>query len=251
MKKIAVKSLLLAATAAASISAFAQTKDIVLDVTSKQPLPYVIDARGVVARSGVYGATEGNDGLCWRTGYWTAELAANTPVVGSPFPAGCACDKALMPKEKCEAPVVAAAEPAPAPAAAPAPAVKPSAEKITVAADALFDFDKAVLRPEGKAKLDELADKSKQLKLEAIIAVGHADRFGKPAYNQKLSERRAVAVKDYLVGKGVAADIVYTEGKGNTQPVTKPDECKGPKSKKVVDCLQPDRRVVIEVIGTK
>ncbi len=248
MKNFAAKSLLLAATAAISISAFAQTTDIVLDTASKSPLPYAIDARGVVVRSGVYGAPVGKDGLCWRTGYWTAELAANTPVVGSPFPAGCACDKELMPKEKCEAPVVVAEAPAAAPVA---PAVKPSAEKITVAADALFDFDKAVLRDEGKAKLDELADKSKVLKLEAIIAVGHADRFGSPEYNQKLSERRAAAVKDYLVGKGVAADRIYTEGKGSSQPVTKADECKGAKSKKVVECLQPDRRVAIEIIGTK
>jgi OmpA-OmpF porin, OOP family len=247
MKNFAVKSLLLAATAAASISAVAQTTDIVLDTKSKEPLPYAIDVRGVVVRSGVYGAQPGNDGLCWRTGYWTKELAANTPVVGSAFPAGCACDKDLMPKEKCEAPAPVAAE-APAPAA---PAVKPSAEKITVAADALFDFDKAVLRSEGKAKLDEVAEKSKALKIETIIAVGHADRFGSPAYNQKLSERRAAAVKDHLVGKGIAADRVYTEGKGSTQPVTKADECKGAKSKKVTDCLQPDRRVTIEIIGTK
>jgi OOP family OmpA-OmpF porin len=239
MKNTVYKSLFLAAAAALSISAFAQTTDVVLDTKSKEPLPYVIDSRGVVARSGT--------GLCWRTGYWTKELAANTPVVGSEFPAGCACDKDLMPKEKCEA-AVKVAEPA-APAAAPA--VKPSAEKITVAADALFDFDKATLRDEGKAKLDDLADKSKVLKLEAIIAVGHADRFGKPAYNQKLSERRAAAVKDYLIGKGVAADRIYTEGKGSTQPVTKSDECKGAKSKKTISCLQPDRRVVIEVIGTK
>jgi OOP family OmpA-OmpF porin len=239
MNNIVAKSLLVAAMAAVSISAFAQTKDVVLDTKSKEPLPYVVDGRGVISRSGT--------GLCWRTGYWTKELAANTPVVGSAFPAGCECDKDLMPKEKCEAPVVAEAPAAPA----AAPAVKPSAEKITVAADALFDFDKAVLRDEGKAKLDELASKSQALKLEAIIAVGHADRFGKPAYNQKLSERRAAAVKDYLIGKGVASDIIYTEGKGSTQPVTKPDECKGAKSKKVIDCLQADRRVTIEIIGTK
>lgn len=241
MKKTTKKSLLMAVFAAISVSSFAQTKDIVLDAKSKEPLPYAVDARGVIARSGT--------GLCWRTGYWTKELAANTPVVGGEFPAGCECDKDLMPKEKCEPKVAEVQKPA---APAPAPVgVKPSAEKITVAADALFDFDKAVLRDEGKAKLDDLAAKSKPLKVEAIIAVGHADRIGKPAYNQKLSERRAAAVKDYLVGKGIAADRIYTEGKGSTQPVTKPDECKGPKSKKVIACLQPDRRVVIEVIGTK
>lgn len=245
-KNIALKSLLIATLSAIGISAFAQTKDIVLDIKSVEPLPYVIDARGVIARSGT--------GLCWRTGYWTPELAAKTPVVGGEFPAGCECDKDLMPKDKCEPLKKVAQEPknvVPPPSASSVAAVKPSAEKITVAADALFDFDKAVLRDEGKTKLDDVASKSKVLKIEAITAVGHADRFGSDKYNQKLSERRAAVVKDYLVTKGIAADRIYTEGKGKSQPVTKSDECKGAKSKKVLACLQPDRRVVIEVIGTK
>jgi OOP family OmpA-OmpF porin len=147
-------------------------------------------------------------------------------------------------------------EEAPKAAAPVAPVVKPAAvtpaaEKVTLAADTLFDFNKAVLRPEGKAKLDDVAAKVKDIKLEVIIAVGHADRFGTDAYNQKLSERRAAAVKEYLVAKGVEANRVYTEGKGKKQPVTKPGQCKGPKSKKVIECLQPDRRVDIEIIGTR
>ena len=193
---------------------------------------YVIDQRDVVAKSGF--------GLCWRTGYWTPAGAAADK-------AGCECDKDLLPKETCE-PKAAAA---PAPAAAAPATPKPSAEKITVAADALFDFDKAVLRAEGKAKLDELVAKAGQIKLEVILAVGHTDRLGSAAYNQKLSERRAYAVKDYLVAKGIEANRVYTEGKGKTQPVTG-DTCKGnAKTKALISCLQPDRRVDIEVIGTK
>jgi len=188
---------------------------------------YVIDQRGEVVMSGA--------GLCWRTGFWTPAAAANDP-------AGCKCDKDLLPKEVCEPP---------APVAAAAPTAKPAGDKITVAADALFDFDKATLRPEGKAKLDEVVAKSKAIKLEVIIAVGHTDRFGSDAYNQKLSERRAAAVKTYLVSKGIDANRVYTEGKGKKNPVTKPDQCPGPKSKKVIECLQPDRRVDIELIGTK
>jgi OOP family OmpA-OmpF porin len=190
---------------------------------------YVIDTRGEVAKSGF--------GLCWRTGFWTPAAAANDP-------AGCACDKDLLPKEKCEPPKPKAADDGRGKTGI-------VGDKITLAADALFDFNKSTLRPEGKAKLDELATKAKAIKLEVIIAVGHADRIGSAAYNQKLSEKRAAAVKAYLVSKGIEANRVYTEGKGSKQPVTKADQCKGAKSKKVIDCLQPDRRVDIEVIGTK
>ena len=185
---------------------------------------YVIDGRGAVATSGT--------GLCWRTGFWTPAAAATDPN-------GCKCDKDLLPKEVCEPKGSAAAA-----------GTKPTGDKITVAADALFDFNKSTLRPEGKAKLDEVVAKANSLNLEVVIAVGHADRIGSAAYNQKLSVKRAASVKDYVVSKGIPANKVYTEGKGSTQPVTKPDQCKGGKSAKVIACLQPDRRVDIEIIGT-
>jgi OOP family OmpA-OmpF porin len=200
-------------------------------VAQAQERVYVIDQRDVVAKSGA--------GLCWRTGYWTPAAAAKDK-------AGCECDKDLLPAEACGAKPVAPAAAAAAPAGP-----KPTGEKITVAADALFDFNKAVLRPEGKAKLDELVSKAKAIKLEVILAVGHTDRIGGDAYNQKLSEKRAAAVKEYLVAKGIEANRVYTEGKGEKQPVTG-NKCKGTaKTKALIDCLQPDRRVDIEVIGTK
>jgi OmpA-OmpF porin, OOP family len=222
IKNIAKKSLILALLAGIGFGA---------TVAQAQERVYVIDQRNVVAKSGF--------GLCWRTGYWTPAAAAKDP-------AGCECDKDLLPKEVCE-PKVAAAPAAAAPAATP----KPTGEKITVAADALFDFNKAVLRPEGKAKLDELVAKAAAIKLEVILAVGHTDRIGGDAYNQKLSEKRAAAVKEYLVAKGIEANRVYTEGKGEKQPVTG-NKCKGTaKTKALIDCLQPDRRVDIEVIGTK
>ncbi|MFZ1900199.1 MAG: OmpA family protein, partial [Azonexus sp.] len=105
--------------------------------------------------------------------------------------------------------------------------------------------------PEGKAKLDELVAKAGAIKLEVILVVGHTDRIGSDAYNQKLSERRAAAVKTYLVSKGIEANRVYTEGKGEKQPVTG-DKCKGNKAtKELKACLQPDRRADIEIIGTK
>jgi OmpA-OmpF porin, OOP family len=216
IKNIAKKSLVVALLAGIGFGATA---------VQAQERVYAIDQRDVVAKSGF--------GLCWRTGYWTPAAAAKDP-------AGCECDKDLLPKEVCE-------PPAPAPVAAP----KPTGEKITVAADALFDFDKAVLRPEGKAKLDELVAKSKAIKLEVILVVGHTDRIGSAKYNQGLSERRAAAVKSYLVSKGIEANRVYTEGKGLTQPVTG-DKCKSTKARKaLIECLQPDRRADIEIIGTK
>jgi OOP family OmpA-OmpF porin len=210
-------SILLAALLGVSAAAFAQTPGI--DTAST--VGYAIDQRGYVAKSGT--------GLCGRTGYWTPAMAI----------------------EECDPDLVKKAEAAPAPAApAPVAAPKPAAKKVTLSADALFDFDKAVLRDEGKAKLDKLSEDVKGLNLEVIIATGHADRFGTDAYNQKLSEKRAQAVKAYLTDKGIEANRVFAEGKGETQPVTKPGDCKGPKSKKVIACLQPDRRVDIEVIGT-
>ena len=193
---------------------------------------YAIDGRGEVVVDPY--------GLCWRTSSWTPAAAAKDP-------AGCTCDKDLLPKEVCEP------KAAPAPVAPPRPpvAVAPVQTKETLSADALFDFDKAVLRPEGKSRLDDVFARSQQLTLEVVIAVGHADRFGRDAYNQRLSEQRAAAVKDYLVSKGIPANRVYTEGKGSKQPLTKPDDCKGPKSARVIQCLQPDRRVDIEIIGTR
>lgn len=221
-------------------AAMAQQQEIKINPTSKI-LPYSIDARNVVVRS--------SNGLCWRTGYWTKELAATTMVEGSEFPVGCFCDKDLLPKEVCEPkPVEQKKEEKPV-----GPATKPAAEKVTIAADALFDYDKAVLRDEGKATLTEFAAKAKALSIEVIIAVGHTDRLGGDKYNQALSERRAAAVKEFLVGQQIDPNRVYTEGKGKTQPVS---QCKNlgaesGKNKKLVECLQPDRRVEIEVIGTK
>ncbi len=216
MTNFAKKSLVLALLAGIGFGA---------SMAQAQERVYVIDQRDVVAKSGF--------DLCWRTGYWTPAAAAKDP-------AGCQCDKDLIPKEVCEPPAPAA------PVAAP----KPTGEKITVAADALFDFNKSVLRPEGKAKLDELVAKANAIKLEVILVVGHTDRIGSAQFNQGLSERRAAAVKTYLVSKGIEANRVYTEGKVLTQPVTG-DNCKDPKSNALIQCLQPDRRTDIEIIGTK
>jgi len=138
--------------------------------------------------------------------------------------------------------------PAPTPAVAPvAPAAvpvvaAPAAAKVTYAAEAFFDFDKAVLKPEGKAKLDDLVGKVKGISLEVIIAVGHTDSIGKEGYNQKLSVKRSEAVKAYLVSKGIEKNRVYTEGKGEKQPVA---------DNKTAEGRAKNRRVEIEVVGTR
>jgi OOP family OmpA-OmpF porin len=171
-------------------------------------------------------------GQCWRDSSWTPATAAP------------GCDGAIVPPPPAPAPAPVAA-PAPAPVAAPAPAPAPApavASKVTYAADAFFDFDKAVLKPEGKAKLDDLVGKVKGINLEVIIAVGHTDSVGTDAYNQKLSVRRSEAVKAYLVSKGIEKSRVYTEGKGEKQPVA---------DNKTKEGRSKNRRVEIEVVGTR
>jgi OOP family OmpA-OmpF porin len=183
------------------------------------------------------------------------------------FAAGCATEP---PKPEPKPAPPPAPKPAPPPEPKPAPPPpppapekpkpapekpKPVAEKVTFAADVLFDFDKAVIKPEGKSKLDDLSNKVRGINLEVVIAIGHADSIGSDAYNQRLSVRRAESVKAYFVSKGIEPNRVYTEGKGEKQPLTG-NRCKKMgqehrSNKKMVECLQPDRRVEIEVIGTR
>jgi OmpA-OmpF porin, OOP family len=164
------------------------------------------------------------------------------------FAAGCATQQEAPKPAPQPAPKPAPA-PAPAPQptqevkpAAPAPKPKPVAEKVTFAADVLFDFDRSVVKPEGKSKLDDLAGKIRDINLEVVIAIGHADSIGSDAYNQKLSVRRAESVKAYLVSKGIEPNRVYTEGKGEKQPVA---------DNKTKEGRAKNRRVEIEVIGTR
>ena len=167
----------------------------------------------------------GTNELCWRDNFWTPATAAP------------GCDGAIVP-------VVAPAPVAVAPAAAPAvvPVAPPAATKVTYAADAFFDFDKSVIKPAGKEKLDDLIGKIKDINLEVIIAVGHTDSVGSDSYNQKLSVRRSEAVKAYLVSKGIEKNRVYTDGKGEKQPVA---------DNKTAEGRAKNRRVEIEVVGTR
>ncbi|MEQ1684078.1 MAG: outer membrane protein OmpA [Burkholderiaceae bacterium] len=181
----------------------------------------------------------GTNELCWRDGSWTPATALAD------------CDGAIKPMAApAPAPAAApAAAPAPAPAAAPKPAAPPPppppapvSEKVTFAADAFFDVAKWNLKPEGKAKLDDLVSKMGGINLEVIIAVGHTDSDGGDAYNQKLSVQRSESVKAYLVSKGIEKNRVYTEGKGEKQPVA---------DNKTKEGKQKNRRVEIEVVGTR
>jgi OmpA-OmpF porin, OOP family len=141
--------------------------------------------------------------------------------------------------------------PRPLPVAPPAPVAKPAPpkpEKITTASTVNFDFDRYVIRPDARSKLDDLVAALRNVNLEVVIAVGHADRIGSDAYNMKLSVRRADSVKAYLVSKGIGASRIYTEGKGERQPVK---ECKGDKkTKELIACLEPNRRVESEAVGS-
>jgi OOP family OmpA-OmpF porin len=167
-------------------------------------------------------------GDCWRNASWTPATAAP------------GCGPAPAPAPAPVAPRAVEAPPAPAPA--PAAPQAPAASKVTYAADAFFDFDKSTLKPAGKAKLDDLVGKVKGINLEVIIAVGHTDNVGSDVYNQKLAVKRAESVKAYLVSKGIEKNRIYTEGKGEKQPVA---------DNKTTEGRAKNRRVEIEVVGTR
>jgi len=241
MKKIV--AFLLAASAIAG-SALAQTSPpfapLTTDIQAAKPTSaYVQDARGVIARNPF--------GLCWRTGYWTpADAVPGCDLPLCVEPATLVDGKCVTPAAPvapvapvADAPIVAKAAPV-VPVAPAAPV--PTSEKVSFSADAFFDFDKAVLKDEGKAKLDDLSSKLQGINLEVIIAVGHTDSVGSDEYNQKLSMRRAEAVKAYLLAKGVDGKRVYTEGKGEKQPVADNKTSAG---------RAQNRRVEIEVVGTR
>jgi OOP family OmpA-OmpF porin len=209
---------------------------------------YASDGYGQQARNGF--------GECLRAGHWTPANAAEPcdRVARASLPPAPVAQAQPAPAP---APVAQAA-PAPEPVAAPQPQAEPPRpviQKLTLSTDVLFDFGKAELKDSGKARLDQLAAEIKGADVDEIIAVGHADRIASEDYNQRLSEMRAQAVKDYLTGQGANAQRVTAEGRGELNPVTGED-CKKlgaerSSNKKLVACLQPDRRVEIEVLGSR
>ncbi|BAV32634.1 membrane protein [Sulfuricaulis limicola] len=174
---------------------------------------YVGDSRGMLVTD--------SSGNCVRTSSWAPALATE------------ACDASLV-KKAAPAPAPAKAEPAPA----PKPAPQPVAEKVSLTAGALFDVNKADLKPAGKSELDALAAKLKGAQVEQITVTGHTDSSGSKQLNQSLSERRADAVKAYLVSKGLDGSRIDAKGAGDTQPVA---------SNKTADGRAQNRRVEIDI----
>jgi OOP family OmpA-OmpF porin len=125
-------------------------------------------------------------------------------------------------------------------------------QRVSYSAESMFAFDRSELRPEGKTALDTFARELAGTQFDSITVEGHTDRLGTDVYNQKLSLERAEAVKSYLVAGGIDAAKVNALGKGETTPVTKAEECKGQaQNAQLIACLAPDRRVEIEVSGTR
>ncbi len=221
---------------------------ILLALSSMSALVFAADKapkKGYLTDSGNE-VVKSNFGLCWHTGFWTPadavegcdgmlKRAATVPLV-TPLPAPAPAPYVDTSPLTGEEPAPAAA--APAVAAAPAPA----SEKITFEADTFFDFDKSVLKPAGKSKLNDLASKLQGIDIEVVVATGHTDAVGSDAYNIKLSLRRANAVKAFLVSKGIPADRIFTAGKGETTPVA---------SNKTREGRAQNRRVEVEVVGLR
>jgi OOP family OmpA-OmpF porin len=204
------------------------------DITRSVP-GYVTSYDGSVLMAG--------QGGCVHSGQWSPAEAVEP------------CDP--VPHVELPAPVVVVVEEAVvvAPPAPPAPTTRVVIEKVTLIADVLFKYNEAELSDAGKVELDDIAARIQGAQVEGIVIVGYTDRIASAAYNQRLSAQRAEAVKRHFEARGVGARQMLAEGKGKSSPVTG-SQCRhmGPErasNRKLVDCLQPDRRVEIEVLGSR
>lgn len=182
-----------------------------------------------------------SDGQVWRNAAGDCWRSSSEPTLES--------------RAQCDP--VTAAPPAPRAAVAERPArpvevaqAAPAPVAMSLSAATLFAFDSAVLRPEGRTELDRLSRDIGGMNAERIMITGHTDRLGSAAYNQRLSEQRAEAVRAYLVSRGLNANRIQAQGRGHTQPVTRAADCTGARSDRLISCLQPDRRVDVQVSGT-
>jgi OOP family OmpA-OmpF porin len=177
-------------------------------VAAERTCCYVYDSESKLVRD--------SGGECVRSGTWAPECAI------------CECDPSVCPKPE-------------------APPPEPVVKRFTLQADAFFDFDKATLKPEGKAKLDELVAKMKEFKeVREVKVSAYTDRIGSDAYNLRLSDRRAMSVKDYMVSRGISSSSIQAEGFGEANPVV---GCEGVRGRRqLIECLAPNRRAEIEMI---
>ncbi|MFN0161875.1 MAG: OmpA family protein [Burkholderiales bacterium] len=220
---------LLTATAAAALgAASAQAQD-------SRNQGYLVDINGNIVTTTI-------GSVCVRDADWTPARAVEP------------CDPSLRTTRAPAPEVAATAAPLPAappPAAIPPPATAPvRAERLRFSADALFAFDKSDLSTAGTAMLDDLVRQLEATQIDRVSVTGHADRLGGSEYNQRLSERRAAAVKDYLTSRGVPLGRIASFAMGESSPVTNAGDCPGPRSARVIACLKPDRRVDVEFTGT-
>lgn len=205
--------------------------------TAERKDGYLTDTRGGIVRA--IGA-----GVCVRTSQWTPALAV----------AECDPDLVKKPAPKPTPAPKPAAKPAPKPEAKPAPpAKKPKPQFINVERKIELQgmpFDKAEMTPDNVAEVDKFLAGLKPVTLGAVIVTGHTDRIGSLKYNQRLSERRAVVVKDYLVSKGIDPKLIFWEGKAFKQPIPVTKFCSNKmKRKQLIECLAPNRRVTVEAVG--
>ncbi|MBU3695023.1 MAG: OmpA family protein [Rhodocyclaceae bacterium] len=223
----------IALTLVAAVSAGASTAALAQDKSG-----YWVNTEGTVWRSGY--------NLCWRAGYWTPALAI----------AECDPDLVADSAKSGDAPAPHAAAPeapteASSAAAQPIGPQKAAFEKFTFGAETLFAFDKADIRPDAADVLQNVVEKMNRYpEVEVIAVTGHTDRIGSDDYNQKLSERRASAVRSFLVDKGVQGGRIRAAGRGEAEPVVGCGTIKGKENranKSLIQCLQPNRRVVVEI----
>ena len=203
-----------------------------MDINEKSLL---MDSQGQPVRSG--------DGKCVHSAFGPAPA----------WNAACHDPLPVAPTAQYVAPVAAAVAVAPVPAPVAAAPVAPVVitENVTFDADVLFDSGKSDLRPTGRESLDAFIGKYADLESKSVVAIGHADRMGSEDSNQALSEERVSTVKSYLVSKGMSADRIQTSAMGETQPSAETVDCKDANNKANIACLQPDRRVVIEISGSR
>jgi OmpA-OmpF porin, OOP family len=217
MKKMSTLTQVLLAVAVGAVSSTAMAHTT---SNNEAQAGYVVDAQGKTVKDG--------SGECLRSSIFTAQLATQE------------CDPDLIPKPApAPAPVV---KPAPAPMPVPPAPPAPEVRKVTLEADTYFDFGKSTLKPAGKSRIDAELGKLNGSTLNSAVAIGHTDSIGTDAYNQKLSERRAQAVKDYMVSKGVPADKIQIKGMGESQPLA---------NNKTKDGRAKNRRVEVDFTVTQ